>query len=907
MMGVGNRLLRAGGAGMHRLRGPSVISTSASKLPDIEERGLVARFEDIAAAHGSRLAIASAEGEISYEALNGAANQLAHGLISANLPMDRPVALLLEKGTPHIRAMLAVMKTGGFVVPLDPANPPARNAQILEDSGASVILRRADDAALAAQIGAHLDCTQMDVDELSAGRPTTNPGIHVPLETLAYVLYTSGSTGRPKGVVHDQRGVLHNMQQHLDVFDLSAHDRQTLLETCSVYGGNRDIFNALLNGASLHPYNVKQLGIAGLPQWLRDSRITIYCSVVTVFRQLVAALGPQDQFPDLRFIKLGGEASNRRDIELFRERFPRSCRVHCGLGSTETGMSRNFVIDHDTPLDSPLVPLGYAIDGVDVQLLDEQGRPVARNETGEIVVRSRYIFREYWRRPDLNTTVVTRDPADPDVRIYRTGDLGQLAADGCLVHRGRKDHLVKLRGNRIELPEIEVALRDHGVEHAAVLVRLDGRREEYLAAYVVPRGGTLNSSELRAALIERLPDFMVPAVFVFLPALPQTPNGKIDRLALPEPGSGRPRLSSVYQAPTGALEAELTALWSDLLTVDLVGVDDSFFDLGGNSLIAVRLMAQIRVRHQIDLPLATLLQADTVRKLAVQLETVITPEWLPLVAIKPGGNRRPLFCVHPLGGNVLGYKEFVDLLDPDQPVYGLQAHGVIDGQRPLDDIPQMASIYVEEMRRVQPEGPYSLGGESFGGLVAWEMASQLQAAGCVVEFLFIGDVWPRNLPSLPARSRLLSDLGHSLTLRPGQWLELLKRRLFGTGPAKQYVRRYTFATELHRANSLAHLRAIEAFQPRPFAGDVTLFRATEHPHGVARLQHFLRDETMGWSQLARRVNVQWMPDEHYEMMHGKNAAGFAHALQAALDRARAGVLAHKGPPAALRESVSATA
>jgi amino acid adenylation domain-containing protein len=844
------------------------------------------QFETVAEAHAARTAIVDGASSCTYRQLNERANRVAHGLLRRRLPEDRPVALMLSQGSSFIAGLLGVLKAGGFFVPLDPANPPARNAQMLEDSGASCVIAERAYAALAAEAATE-HCPVVETEQLALGMPAENPRMEVPDDALAYVLYTSGSTGRPKGVMQDQRSVLHNMRRHLEVFHITPEDRQTLLYTCSVYGGIRDVFNALLNGASLHVYSVKDRGTLGLAEWLRSSGITIYCSVATVFRQFVASLRPDEGFPAIRFVKLGGEATNRRDVDLFRAHFAADCRLHCGLGSTETGVVRHFVIDGHTPLPDAAIPLGYPVNGVEVRLLGEDGVPVASGEVGEIVVRSRFISRGYWHRADLTASVMGVDPDDPEMRIYRSGDLGVMRPDGCLIHRGRKDHQVKIRGNRVELPEIENHLRDlPGVAHAAVVVRSDERPDPFLAAYLVAAGNRLDVGTLRAALGARLPEHMVPSVFVFLDALPQTPNGKIDRLALPAVGSQRPELAHPFCAPRTPLEVELCALWAGVLGVDLVGVTDDFFQLGGTSLIAARLMQTVATTYQKELPLAVLIRAGTVEKFAAELDAQ-QPEWSPVVPMRAGGARTALFCIHPGGGNVLGYKEFVDLLSPEQPVYGIQAYGVIEGQEPHDDIPAMAAEYVTQMRKVQPQGPYQLGGESFGGLVAYEMACQLQDAGERVSFLFLGDTWRVNLPGFSATRFRLACLTYPLTLGPRQWLDLFRRKVLRRASGKVYARRYTFANDLHRRNSEAHRRATDNFKPRRFRGDVVFFRAQDYGHEQGRLEHYLGAPTMGWERVVDgKVEVHWLPDEHYEMMHGKNAAGFAATLQRCIDVSR---------------------
>jgi amino acid adenylation domain-containing protein len=852
------------------------------------EQSIARCFEAQVHALAERPAVCGSNAVLTYGELNALANRQAHALLERDAIWERPVAVLLDQGTAFISALLGILKAGGFCVPLDPSNPPARNLQILQDAGACYLMTNQRNLPLARDI-VPPNCELVDVDALSPQTPSRNPDRAVAPTALACVLYTSGSTGQLLGVMHEHRNLLHNAIRHRQGFGITSNDRLTLLYTCSVYGGLRDILNALLNGASLHTFPLKQHGVQGLAEWLRDSRITIYCSIATVFRQMVETLTGREEFPDLRFIKLGGEVSQRIDVERYRNHFPATCRLHCGLSTTETGVVRQFLIDHDTSLNEGAVPLGFPVEDVEVQLLDAQGIPVARGEIGEIVIRSRYISRGYWRRPDLNATVFAADTQDPEIRIYRTGDLGVLRSDDCLEHRGRQDAQVMIRGNRIELPEIETALRGlSAVAHAAVVARRDSREEAYLVAYAVARGATPTVGALRADLAARLPDHMIPSTFVWLDQLPQTPDGKIDRQALPTPDASRPEHAQVYRAPRTALESSLAALWSDLLGISSVGVEDDFFELGGSSIIAVQLMAHIRAQHGCSLPISLLFQARTVQQLSTAIARGhVESVWSPLVPIRPRGQRAPLFCIHAGGGNVLGYQEFIAHLDIDQPAYGLQAYGVVEGQEPHVNVAKMARFYVSAMREVQPHGPYYLGGESFGGLVAYEMACQISQAGEQVAFLFLGDVWSVNVPQFRRWRYALACLSYPRTLSWTEWGALLARKIWKRGRATLPPKRYTYADALHRRNSIAHKQAAREYHPGPFPGRITLFRAREQNHRTRRLQHYFGGASMCWEALAERgVDVHWMPDVHHEMMHGANARGFARILQECLDRAR---------------------
>ncbi len=401
------------------------------------ESSIPAVFERCVVVDSSRPAVVSNGSILSYGELNTHANRLAHMLLQRGTRPGQVVAILADQGPPLVAAQLGILKAGAAFVPLDPSYPAQRNGYMLKDAGAAVLVSQDRHYASATSL-AGASAEVLDLDALDTTVAVTDPGLAIDPGTLAYVLYTSGSTGRPKGVMQPHRSVLHNAERHRVYFGLTAADRQSLVYPCSVYGGTRDIYNALLTGASLHHYPLTTLGYAGLADWLREQRVSVFCSVVTVFRHFVRTLDGPDTLPDIRLVKLGGEAPASADLARFRAHFSRRCTLFCGLGSTEVGMARRFPVDHGTRLDGPGVPLGYPVDGVEVLLLDPERRPVPPQTIGEIAIRSRYITTGYLGRDDLNATVF--GPVGEDgSRLFYTGDLGVLDEQGRLVHKGRLD------------------------------------------------------------------------------------------------------------------------------------------------------------------------------------------------------------------------------------------------------------------------------------------------------------------------------------------------------------------------------------------------------------------------------------------------------------------------------------
>ncbi len=575
------------------------------------------RFEAQARAHPDRVAIKTRHQTLSYRELDLRASRIAHAVRRRGDSAGGAVALLFEHGAEVIVAMLGVLKAGRPYVPLDPSFPSARLAHILDDSQAVLVLtndpnRRAADELTRSVIPV------VSVDALDADEPVRPPGPAAAATDLAFMLYTSGSTGQPKGVLQTHGNVLHDVMHYTNAAHFCRDDRFVLLSSCSFADSVRTIYGALLNGAGLYPFDVAREGLPVLATWLREQALTIYRSVPTLFRHFMASLAGEEQFPKVRLIFLAGEPVYRTDVEAYRRHFSTDCIFVNRLGTTEALTFSCYFLDQDTKITDASVPVGYAVADKEVLLLDAQPDGDTGARVGEIAVRSQYLSPGYWRRPDLTREIFLSDPVGIDARVYRTGDLGRLRPDGCLVHLGRKDFQVKVRGHRIEPGEIETTLVAHpAIRDAVVTPRQNRHGDTRLVAYLVVRvapGPTV--SDLRRFLAERIPDYMVPTAFVFLPALPLTPNGKVDRRALPEAGTSRPALDLPFVAPSTPLEQTLAGMWANVLGLERVGIHDSFLDLGGDSLLASRIFARIPNAFGVEPPMQDLLAASTVAEMA---------------------------------------------------------------------------------------------------------------------------------------------------------------------------------------------------------------------------------------------------------------------------------------------------
>ena len=712
-------------------------------LADLE-RPIAARFEAQAARHGARLAVRGERQSLTYEELNRLANRIAHSVGVAAGGAAAGVALFLSHDALVPAAILGVLKAGRFYVPLEPGHPAERNAFMLEDSGADVLVtdgrNLAAARALAARAGRAVRLLNAE-DPDAGGEP--NPKATVSPHDLCFIVYTSGSTGRPKGVCQPHRNILHATAWYTCQAGLGPGDRMSLLHSLSAVAGATALYGALLNGAAILPFGVREAGLGKLADWLERERVTCLHAVPTLFRRLCRHLEPGRRLEDVRLVRLGGEAITRTEWLLWREHFPEHCRLLVGLGSTEALNFRQTVHDSQAELDDEVLAVGDPVPDKEVLLLDEEGNPVRPGETGEIVVRSEYLFAGYWRRPELNARALRPDPLDGRRRLFRTGDLGRFTPDGRLFHAGRVDTQIKIAGNRVEIAEVEQALRRLPAVHdAAVVPRGRGAGPVQLVAFAAVAGEEAPSRrELRASLREILPEHMIPALVVFVDELPLLPGGKVDRRALAE----RARARAVeHVGPRNQLEETLAGIWHRALGARGIGVhDDLFLDLGGDSLAAVEILAAIEELFQRQLPLSALYEAPTVAQLGARLlESGWGPPSSGLLAVNRAGRCPPLFGVCGVFGHALRLLLVGQALGPGQPLYGLQPPGMDWGRAGCETIESMAAHYLAEIRRIQPRGPYRLLGTSFGGVLVFEIAVQLQRAGEAVALLAMVDTAP---------------------------------------------------------------------------------------------------------------------------------------------------------------------
>lgn len=581
------------------------------------EQSIPTRFEKIVRLYPDRLAVTSENRSLTYDELNRAANRLSRAITALRCEASEPIALLFENGIDVITAILGSLKAGKFFLALNPSFPFERIIGVLQHSQARLIVTAKGNLELAQKLTGDGRAV-LNSDEIDVFVCADDLGLALSPENLASVQYTSGSTGKPKGVAHSHRSQLHTVMINTNEARLCCEDRLTFLHSVGFTAAQAHLFQSLLNGASLHCFDLKSEGIHELAKWLKQESITVYHSPPAVFRQLAEATPAKEKLSSLRLIRLTGAPVHRLDFDFYTQKFAPSALLQIVLNSTEANVISSFVTDGTFCFPEDGSPVGYPAPDKEVLLLDENGLEVAHGQVGEICVKSRYLPPGYWECSEINGSQTCSPENSAAEAILLTGDLGRVLPDGLLVHLGRKDSMVKIRGYRVELAEIESALQDYpAVKEVSVLAWEHEPGDKIPVAYVVPRGSPAPTiRELYDFLKTRLPDYMVPGRFMFLDSLPLT-NGKLDRTALPLPSHQRPQLRKPYTQPRNDFEETLARIWGEVLKLEKVGIHDNFVDLGGQSLLAMKIISRIRAAFGAEVPLRAMFDTPTIAELAV--------------------------------------------------------------------------------------------------------------------------------------------------------------------------------------------------------------------------------------------------------------------------------------------------
>jgi amino acid adenylation domain-containing protein len=712
------------------------------------------------------------EGEqITYRALGQRANQLAHHLQEHGIGPDIFVGICVERSLEMLVAVLAVMKAGGAYVPLDPAYPRDRLAFMLEDAHVRVLLT---EQRLAPELPAGdvaVICLDRDREVIARHATHLPPSAATP-ENLAYVIYTSGSTGKPKGVMIPHRALVNLLWSMRAQLGVTERDVMLAATSLSFDIAGLELYLPLLVGARvvIVPQDVAKHG-RRLAALIESSGATVMQATPTTWRMLVEAGWPGS--PHLHIL-CGGEALPQ---SLAPHLLRAGRRVTNLYGPTETTIWSTL---HEVEAAEKPVPLGRPIANTHLFILDRHRQPIPVGVPGELFIGGDGLARGYLHRPELTAErfIVWSSPAGASTRLYATGDLARYLPDGTVEFLGRIDNQVKVRGFRIELGEIETLLERHdGVRHAVVIPREDVPGSESLAAYVVLSGESApTGGELRDALVAQLPDYMVPSAFVVLDAMPMTPNGKVDRRALPAPNAVQSERSVSFVASEGILQLQLARIWEEILDVRPIGITDDFFEMGGTSLLAARLVDRIMDVCGQSLPLASLFAGATIAHIeAALLEGKDLDRRAPVVQVQAGDKtRQPFFYLHgDLRDGGLYAVKLARALDPDRPFYAIHPTGTDGGPVPYT-LKEIAAHELEVLRAVQPEGPYLLGGFCAGAFVAFEMAQQLREQGEQVDALAMIEQDIAHIETKIARL-VIGAWGRCARLDPEEQLVLFHR------------------------------------------------------------------------------------------------------------------------------------
>ena len=843
------------------------------------------------------IALESGGETLTYEELNQRADRWATHLRGLGVGPEVLVGLAVERSLAMVVAMLAVLKAGGAYLPLDPTYPRARLALMIEDAGVAVILTQAAVAATLPAAGARIVLLddQVSAPEISVQIEENGSGNHP-----AYVIYTSGSTGRPKGVVVEHRSIAAYAMDAAAAFGLRPGDRVLQFASISFDTSGEEIFPALASGATLvlRPDDMAA-SIAHFLRELARLRITVLDLPTAFWHELAAGLGREGKLPAyVRLVVLGGERILPDRLALWREKVGSGVRLLNTYGPTEvTIVASRCDLTAEAARGRAEAPIGRPIPGVRAYVLGRRGEPAPAGVPGELYVGGSGLARGYLNRPEITAERFVPDPFGnaPGARLYRTGDLVSCRPDGELEFLGRIDSQVKIRGFRVELEEIEAALRGHpAIRDAAVALKPGSGGEVRLVAYTF-EDRPLGVEELRTFLRRFLPGWMIPELFIRLEDLPRLPNGKLDRAALPAPEEGkRPGPDRAHAAPRDETERAIAEVWEEILQVQGIGIFDDFFDLGGHSLKAASLAGRIERRFGIELPLRELFRAPTVAGLSDWFRRQgdsagAGPASGSLVPLQAGNSHlSPLFLVHPHSGEVFVYRDLARALGPARPVYGLRSRGLELGEEPLADLMEMARHYVDEIRRVQGSGPYHLAGWSYGGIVAFEIARQLEAAGERVALLALLDAAPAGEDEaprdgdeagldLPRIAQIFFGLD-SLDFRgldePGS-LGLILQRAADNALVRQAgsPARLAQLAAVLRASTLA----LSRYRPaEPVQTDIDLLQASGESHVP---------DPNAWRRLtAGELRIVPVPGGHHDLLAPEGVACIAGALRAAFQR-----------------------
>lgn len=839
--------------------------------------------------------------ELTYDALNQRANQLAHYLQALGVQPDELIAICMNRCMEMVICFLGVMKAGAAYVPIDPAYPHERRAYKLRDAGVRFILIQQHLVEFLPEHNARVICPDTDWHDM-APYSTENLSLLTTPDHLAYVIYTSGSTGNPKGVMITHRGIVHHSKAIAQAFNLGSGDRVLQFSSMSFDIIIEEVFPSLVSGATIVLRTEDCISSTRqFLEFIEQERITILDLPTAFWHGLVSGLSllGVPMSPDVRLVIVGGEKASRALYAEWRQlvgEYPRWLNTY---GPTETTVTATIFdpIAENYDLSSEAdIPIGRPLPNSQIYILDENLNLVPDGDIGELYIGGPGLARGYLNLAERTASKFIANPFSdrPGAKLYRTGDTARYLPNGTLEFIGRIDFQVKIRGFRIELLEIETYLEQYpSVQQGIVLAREDVPGEKRLVAYIIPKNGQpIQVSALRLFLQTKLPAYMIPAAVVAMESFPMTPNGKVDRRAFPEPQVADLVTNSEVVLPIDGLEAQLVQIWEQILNIKPIGTTDNFMDLGGTSLLAARLADKIDEKLQQSWSLSMIFQAPTIKQLADILRQGDIPnQSLSLVEIQPKGSQPPLFLFE----GVSIYHPLIPYLGLDQPIYGLIAV-VKDGVNgPVNQVEAIADYYINELVKVQPEGPYYLGGLSFGGIVAFEVAQKLAAKGQETALLVMFDsMLPSAYKPLPIQQRLrfhvqkiakqgigyiVSSVVDKITTVTDKMTMLARKTIGRDNKVKEPTESMSYTTDYLIREKIIDL-AERAYAPKPYAGKVVMFRAQDSQDGVS----VILDPDLGWKPyLKDGLTIYDVPGDHLSILLEPNVGAIGNRIKLLLE------------------------
>jgi surfactin family lipopeptide synthetase A len=857
------------------------------------ESTIPARFKRIVTTFPKHTAIVAEKDKVTFQELDWYSDDIARAILQTIGPGTEPVVLFIQNDIKLIAGMLGVLKTGKFFCVLNPRDPQHRMAEILKDLKARFIVTDKGFLAPAKKITPRHTAI-LNLDEMPTSPDVDFKNITIQSTDIAGVFYSSGSTGKPKGVPRDHAKILHRAWIDSKDEAITARDHFIQLRQHAFSGALPETMNALLNGGFVVMYNLQSRGIQALAGVLLTEGITNLRPPIELLRYLISSLPKNSFFPDMRCLILVGDVIFRHDIERFKPFFKKSTLLFNDLSSSETGLLCRKRFNFSTRLDEEMIPVGHPVEDKEVIILDDRMKKLPNGHTGQIAVRMKMEFKGYWNLPELSANKIIADAEHPGQKIYLSGDLGKFRDDGQLLYMGRLDHRVKILEYSVELSAIESAIVALGnVRSVAVTALAAKSGEKYLVAYYTTQGSeAIPASAIRQKLAQTLPGYMIPSYFIHMDQFPLTGSGKLKYGDLPKPQDVLSKRKTTNAPPHNAIEQKLVRIWKKRLQVKQIGINDDFFSIGGSSLSALSLSDAITQEYQIPFTPEDIFLFPTIAQQATYIlggeKQYLTQSLVPIAA---RGKRRPLFCISPTIIDIYTYKHLAEYLDADQPFYALYARRGLALDGSVISIIDEITHFINEIREVQPRGPYRLAGYSGGGKVAVEMAYQLQQAGESVSLIIMLDAfapgYPQLLPWIPPRLyyilRVMRRVGGYLwKLWILDWkgkrdLFLSRQKPFGPRFDNWIKDRYR---EMNRPVKSKLIDPATEMKRKDFShldqyqGKTLLLRAKNSLWGVRN------DPSLGWGRWIKMgLEIISIPGDHEAILFGPRAKKVAGIIQ----------------------------